>query len=64
MFQLIVFIILVFCLLRLVARVSGWLLAILVVAAIIDPEGARIFVLQASQWVAFAWDRLMYVVGF
>jgi hypothetical protein len=65
MFQFIILLVLAICLVRfVVSRVSTLLVVVLVLAAVLDPVGARIFVVQASQWVAMVWDRLMYVLGF
>ena len=64
MFATAVVVIIVYCMLRMLAKISGWLFAILLVAALLDPQGARLFFHAVFYWLAQVWERLLFILGF
>lgn len=65
MFELILLVLVLWCLFKFVSRNGSLLvIVILVIAIILDPAGTRMFFSRLTAWFAVALDRLMYGIGF
>lgn len=64
MFGTIVLLIVLYCMLNMLARAKWWLVGFLVLGAVIDPYGARIFFQGIFFWLGEVWHRILFVLGF